>query len=105
MMLLILLLSLFGILLVFIGYPLLLFVIARVRPDPYRIDDSQTPSVTLIVACHNPGALLQRKVDNSLALDYPPQQLSLLIVSDGSIDGTATLLQTLKTEQVRGIAF
>lgn len=96
-------LSAFGIFLVFIGYPLLLFVMSWLRPLPHHRDPSYTPTVTLIIACHNPGALLQRKIDNSLALDYPPEKLSILIVSDGSTDGTAETLKTLTNPRIRGI--
>lgn len=103
-MLLLFFISLFGILLVLIGYPLLLFVLAGLRPTAHRTDSSHTPPVTLIVACHNPGTLLADKVANSLALDYPEERLSLVIVSDGSNDGTAESLQRLTSERVHGIA-
>ncbi|NEX16292.1 MAG: hypothetical protein C1943_06600 [Halochromatium sp.] len=103
-MLLLFTMSLMGILLVFIGYPMLLLVLAKARPNPHLIDARNTPKVVLIVACHNPGELLQRKIDNSLALDYPLDKFSLLIVSDGSNDGTADRLQQLGSTQVRGIA-
>lgn len=76
---------------------------SRLRPRPHHIDDSYTPTVTLIVACHNPGPLLLRKIDNSLALDYPPEKRSILIVSDGSTDGSAGYLRTLNKDAVRGI--
>jgi cellulose synthase/poly-beta-1,6-N-acetylglucosamine synthase-like glycosyltransferase len=58
----------------------------------------------LIVACHNPGQLLEQKIDNSLALDYPPQDLSVLIVSDGSDDGSPEVLQKRVSKRVQGIA-
>jgi cellulose synthase/poly-beta-1,6-N-acetylglucosamine synthase-like glycosyltransferase len=104
MMLLLFSISLFGILLVFIGYPALLLVLAEARPRPHQRNDDIRPRVVLIVACHNPGELLQRKIENSLALDYPEDKLSLLIVSDGSNDGTAERLQQLGSERVRGIS-
>jgi cellulose synthase/poly-beta-1,6-N-acetylglucosamine synthase-like glycosyltransferase len=97
-------LSLFGIFLVFLGYPLLLFVLARLRPRSHSIDPDYTPAVTLIVACHNPGPLLQQKIDNSLALDYPAEKLSILIVSDGSTDGTAETVRNLRGPRIRGVA-
>ncbi len=103
MMLLLFSISLLGILLVFIGYPALLLVLAKARPRPHQRDDGIRPRVVLIVACHNPGDLLQRKIDNSLALDYPADQLSLFIVSDGSNDGTADRLLQLNSERVQGI--
>lgn len=97
-------LSLVGIFLVFIGYPALLFALAWLRPMPHRSDSRCTPSVTLVVACHNPGPLLEQKIDNSLALDYPAQALSILIVSDGSDDGTPEELQKQSSERVQGVA-
>lgn len=74
-----------------IGYPLVLAALARVRraaavaspPQP------QPPVVSLIVAAYNEEAVIARKVDNALALDYPRERLEVVVASDGSSDATA----------------
>jgi glycosyltransferase involved in cell wall biosynthesis/cellulose synthase/poly-beta-1,6-N-acetylglucosamine synthase-like glycosyltransferase len=81
-----------GIALPLAGYPLLVLLAARMRARPYRLDRTWTPRVTLIVACRNPGVLLQEKIANTFALDYPADRIDMVIVSDGSTDGTEAIL-------------
>lgn len=71
------------------GYPLLLAALARMRrtrlaPSP----PDELPTVSLIVAAYDEGAVIGRKVANALALDYPPERLEIVVASDGSTDGT-----------------
>jgi hypothetical protein len=62
-------LSLFGIFLVFIGYPLLLLGLAWLHPRPHQSDSRCTPSVTLIVAYHG--------LDHNSAQDPAPMSEKL----------------------------
>ncbi len=49
---------------------------------------SATPRVSLVVAAHNEESGIEAKIRNALDLDYPIDQLEILIASDGSTDGT-----------------
>lgn len=70
------------------GYYLLLWLISRlVKPRPVRQAEI-TPSVTLFIAARDEQAVIGRKIENSLALDYPPDKLQVVVVSDGSRDQT-----------------
>ena len=70
---------------VYVGYPLLLFVISRVASRPVR-KAQITPSVTIIIAAYNEQDAIAAKIENSLALDYPPGLLEVMVASDGSTD-------------------
>ena len=72
-----------------VGYPLLLAALAGMRraPAPAPQPD-ELPSVSLIVAAYDEGAVIARKVVNALALDYPRERLEIVVASDGSTDGT-----------------
>lgn len=70
-----------------VGYPVAMGVIARVRPRPVRKAD-QTPSVALVISAHNEEAVIRRRVENALALDYPADALEIVVASDGSTDLT-----------------
>ena len=79
--------SLAGILWTHAGYPLAAALLARVRTREVRKDDV-TPTVSVIVPAHDEESVIGARLDNLLALDYPPEQLEIVVVSDGSTDGT-----------------
>ena len=70
----------------YVGYIAVLWILAHLRPRPIPRGDDR-PKVSLIIAAHNEESVLAEKIHNSLALDYP--DLEVLIVEDGSVDGTA----------------
>jgi poly-beta-1,6-N-acetyl-D-glucosamine synthase len=52
-----------------------------------------TPTVSVVLVVRNEAAVLQEKLSNLLALDYPAERLQLVLVSDGSTDGTEAILR------------
>ncbi len=68
-------------------YPLAASLLARVRP---RCVDARPiePTVTVVVAAHNEEAVIARRLENLLALDYPAGKLELVVTSDASTDRT-----------------
>src|SRR5947199_2436252 len=80
------------------GYPVLLALLARVRRRPAFVEPTSVlPRVTLIVAAHDEEAAIERRVENALALDYPPERLEVIIASDGSRDRTVALARAAAT--------
>ncbi|MEJ0081435.1 MAG: glycosyltransferase [Puia sp.] len=51
------------------------------------------PDVTLVVAAYNEADCIERKLRNSLGLDYPAGKLRLIFVTDGSTDATADIIR------------
>jgi cellulose synthase/poly-beta-1,6-N-acetylglucosamine synthase-like glycosyltransferase len=51
------------------------------------------PSVTVIVAAHDEESVIERRLENLLALDYPPSRLQVIVASDASTDGTNGLVE------------
>jgi hypothetical protein len=82
--------SLAGVLYSYAGYPIVMWILARLRPRPWKTD-SISPSVSVVLAVHNGIAMLPRKIQFLLDLDYSNIK-EIVIVSDGSTDGTAELL-------------
>jgi hypothetical protein len=76
-----------------LGYPLLLWVLARVRGTRTSgaADRAQPPAVSLIIAAHAEEPVIAAKVANALALDYPREQLEVIVSCDGSPDATPAL--------------
>jgi cellulose synthase/poly-beta-1,6-N-acetylglucosamine synthase-like glycosyltransferase len=75
-----------------VGYPLAAALLARVRSREVHKADV-TPSVTVIIPAHDEEGAIGARIDNLLALDYPREQLEIVVVSDGSTDGTDTIVQ------------
>lgn len=77
---------------VYVGYPALLFLVSRVWSR--RVAKAPvTPTVTMVIAAYNEEQAIAGKLDNSLALDYPPDRFDILVASDGSNDGTNRLVR------------
>jgi cellulose synthase/poly-beta-1,6-N-acetylglucosamine synthase-like glycosyltransferase len=71
-----------------VGYPALLWLLARLRGDDDPAQAAELPDVSLIVAAHDEEASIVRWVRSTLALDYPRERLQVVVVSDGSTDRT-----------------
>jgi cellulose synthase/poly-beta-1,6-N-acetylglucosamine synthase-like glycosyltransferase len=74
-----------------VGYPLALLALAQVARPRAGAEDGRLPSVSLIIAAHDEEAVIEAKVVNALDLDYPREQLEVIVASDGSSDRTVEL--------------
>ncbi len=72
-----------------LGYPLLLFALAPSPRDPRPPLGEQLPRVSVIVAAHNEGAVIARRVRNLRELDWPRELLEIVVCCDGCTDETA----------------
>ena len=72
---------------IYLGYPLMVFVGAALRGRRVA-KRSQEPSVTILIAAFNEVAHIGETLDNALTLDYDARKLQIIVVSDGSTDGT-----------------
>jgi len=59
------------------------------------------PSVSVVVAAWNEAEVIGKKVQNSLALDYPPEKIEVIIGSDGSDDGTDEIVAACEDKRIR----
>jgi cellulose synthase/poly-beta-1,6-N-acetylglucosamine synthase-like glycosyltransferase len=83
------------------AYPLAARALARVRERPVRRDDEALPAVSLIVTAHDEEGVIERRVENLLALDYPPGLLEVVVTSDASTDRTEELAAAAGARVVR----
>lgn len=73
------------------GYPLWLWLRGALRPWPVRRGKND-PFVSIVMVVRNEAKVVAGKIDNLLDLDYPPQHLQIVVVSDGSTDETESIL-------------
>lgn len=79
------------ILYVYVLFPAAVFIRGRLRPSHYKVADI-TPTVSLIIAARNEEEIIGAKLDNSLALEYPIENLEIIVASDGSTDRTNVIV-------------
>ena len=84
-----------------VGYPLAAGALARVRERRVVKDTSWEPSVSVIVAAYNEEAVIERRLENLLALDYPEDRLEVVVASDASTDRTNELVEAVATREAR----
>jgi cellulose synthase/poly-beta-1,6-N-acetylglucosamine synthase-like glycosyltransferase len=84
------------------GYPIWIYMRSRLHPRPVR-QEPLIPSVSIIIAVHNGAALLRQKVDHLLSLDYPRGRMEIVIISDGSTDGTNEILKEFTDSSISSI--
>lgn len=87
-------LSVLGVVYAYAGYPLLLLGWGRLAPRRVAIHDADyRPELSIIIPAYNEGHVLEDKILNTLALDYPRDRFELIVVSDGSTDDTAAIVR------------
>jgi cellulose synthase/poly-beta-1,6-N-acetylglucosamine synthase-like glycosyltransferase len=84
---------------IYAGYPALVYIGSRVftrkvQKRPYE------PTVTIIIAAYNERAHIGATLANKLALDYPKEKLQIIVVSDGSDDGTDEVAREFQKDGV-----
>ena len=64
----------------YVLYPLSLWILVRIVGDRSRHHMSaDTPSVSLVISAYNEERVIRQKIENSLALDYPPGRLRVVV--------------------------
>lgn len=86
----VLILSFFGLLL--FGYPLFLWLLAKAKCRPIK-KMGISPFVSIIISSYNEGNIIERKIHNVLALEYPRSQYEVIVVDSGSTDNTHQILE------------
>jgi len=74
------------------GYPVAIFLLSRSRNREIKRDHSYHPKVTFIATVHNEEARIKDKINNTLALDYPPEKFEIIFASDASTDATDEII-------------
>lgn len=81
----------------YVGYGLLLWLLLKIRgrsgnKNTEPVTTATAPEVTLMVATYNEAPIIETKIENSFALDYPADKLQIIFVADGSDDGTPEII-------------
>lgn len=87
----------------YLGFPLLVVFRGLLWKRPYA-RGTGTPSISFVIVAHNEAKVIGKKLENLLSLDYPREQLEIIIASDGSDDGTDEIVAGYRDSKVRLVA-
>ena len=86
----------------YIGFPLGVVLRGLLWNFPYQHEGpSHPPAVSLVISAYNEMKSIAAKLDNILAMEYPPDRLEVVIASDGSTDGTDVIVDRYKEHGVK----
>ena len=88
---------------VYFGYPLGLALAAAVFGKRTAVISKTDfyPEVALVISVYNEEQVLEEKIKNSLAQDYPQDKYKVIVVSDGSSDGTDRIVSEFDNQRLR----
>jgi cellulose synthase/poly-beta-1,6-N-acetylglucosamine synthase-like glycosyltransferase len=82
------------------GYPLLLAMFSKPAPQAPELQDDEYFDVTLIIAAYAEATVIEAKVKNALALEYPRERLQIIVACDGSPDDTPAIARAAGADLV-----
>ncbi len=98
-------------------YPLLLALVASAaqglrdakyvlaKRDRRTESDAALPEIGIVISAFNEERHIRQRIDNLLALDYPPHLLHAYIGSDGSRDATGAILAAQTDPRIHAFVF
>lgn len=88
----------------YIGYGLLAWVFLAIKKlvTTKKIDKQLPgwPAVTIVITSYNEEKILGEKLKNTAALEYPPGNLKVIVVTDGSDDSSNSLVRDYPAVQL-----
>jgi glycosyltransferase involved in cell wall biosynthesis len=88
------------ILYVYAGYPLAAAVCAAIAKKRV-VKGDDLPSVTILISAYNEKECIGATLENKLGLDYPGEKREIIVISDGSTDGTDEIVGAYASRGVR----
>lgn len=96
-------LCLLTLLYIFVGYPLLLDLVAKRKKQEHVAGDARNKihkDITIILCVYNGAHRLKERIDNLLNNGYPKEHLYITVVSDGSTDNPKKAIEEMNNERV-----
>ena len=87
--------SLFLLIHCYLLFPITLPFVSEIFKRKHKLlseEASFLPNVSILISAYNEEAVIERKIQNILAIDYPKEKLQVLIGDDGSSDATAEII-------------
>lgn len=95
--------ALFLIVYYYIGYPIILFFLGLFFKKNINSADI-TPSVSLLISAYNERRVIEKKIQNSLSLDYPKDKFEIIVASESN-DETNNIVKKYEKDGVKLFAY
>ncbi len=82
-------------------YPLLIIILSRFFPRKSKINQNEFPQVAMVISAYNEETVLEEKIKNCLAIDYPQDRISFVFGSDGSTDRTNEIISSINHPRIK----
>lgn len=89
------------------GYSYFLYPMILMLVSPRPLENSPQegvlsfPNLSLIITVHNEEHRIHEKIENTLALDYPRDNLDVIVASDFSVDATDNIVESYAEKGIR----
>ena len=85
---------------IYFGYYFLLIFISLFRKNAVNFQNNYFPFVSVIIAAYNEENIIDKKIKNTLKLDYPRDKLEIIVFSDASNDRTDEIVKEYQDKGV-----
>ena len=85
---------------VYVGYPLLVYAVSRLRPKTVKRRE-YAPKVTILITAYNEEKVIREKLKNTFQINYPLEKLEIIVASDGSTDRTDEIVRKFSAHGVK----
>jgi cellulose synthase/poly-beta-1,6-N-acetylglucosamine synthase-like glycosyltransferase len=82
------------------GYALIVYVLNKLKKNKEQPAKDHFPTVSFIVAAFNEEDCIEKKIANSLELYYPRERIEYIFITDGSSDGTTSIIRRFPAVQL-----
>lgn len=72
----------------YLGYGFILLILNLLFFKKNQPTKTENPEVSILIAAYNEEDWIVEKINNTLSLDYPAELLKVIVITDGSTDGT-----------------
>lgn len=88
----------------YIGYPILITILAAFKGKKRAWSVLRYPKVSMIIPVFNEAGVIQKKIENCLKINYPQDKLEILIGSDGSTDQTNKIVRRYANKGIKSLS-
>jgi cellulose synthase/poly-beta-1,6-N-acetylglucosamine synthase-like glycosyltransferase len=93
--------SVFGLFWTYAGYPIFIWFLSKIIKKEHKYDENYQPNISIIIPCYNEEKVIEKKLKNTLELNYPKEKIEVLVIDSGSTDKTCEIVEKNSHNRVK----